>query len=282
VLHLLASLALVAATLIAARRYGVRRVALPACVPLLMSMAGPLQWVLVSGLAPAPLIGLLAAIQIERGRGYGEIIAMASVPGLALALMLMFSLDGSSDQRREIGDQVSVSLQGMGAETPEPEQLQQVIELMLQLFPGMAYLSMLFVAVVGYRMACGVAGRLQMSLPQPTPLHRWRFWDELIWGLIGALVLLLVFDGNLRTIGANALLVMAALYAVQGLALVRHALWRLGIQRFLEIVIYALLLFTSGISLVVLGLLGLMDTWFDWRRLGHARVDEVAGDDEEQ
>lgn len=280
-LHLLASLALVAATLIAARRFGIQRVALPACVPLLLSMIGPLQWVLVSGLAPAPIVGLLAAIQVERGRPYGEIIAAACLPGLALALMLMFTLDGSADQRRELGEQVSQSLAGMGAESPEPEQLQQLIEMMLALFPGMAFLSMLFVAVAGYKIACGVGQRLQMNVPPPTPMRQWRLWDGMIWGLIGALGFVLVLEGSWRTLGANVLVVMTALFAVQGLALVRHALWRLGIQRFLEIVIYGLLMFTSGISFVVLGLLGLMDTWFDWRRLGHARGDAAAGDEEQ-
>ncbi|SVD24634.1 uncharacterized protein METZ01_LOCUS377488, partial [marine metagenome] len=181
VLHLLASLALVAATLIGARRFGVRRVALPACVPLLLSMAGPLQWVLVSGLAPAPIIGLLAAIQVERGREFGQIIALASVPGLALALMLMMTIGGPGEQRQELSDQIQESLSSMGAQVPDAEQLQQVIDLMLQLFPGMAYLSMLFVAVVGYRIASSVSAAINMSLPVPTPMRQWRLWDEMIW-----------------------------------------------------------------------------------------------------
>ena len=281
-LHLLASLALVAATLIGARRFGVRRVALPACVPLLLSMAGPLQWVLVSGLAPAPIIGLLAAIQVERGREFGQIIALASVPGLALALMLMMTIGGPGEQRQELSDQIQESLSSMGAQVPDAEQLQQVIDLMLQLFPGMAYLSMLFVAVVGYRIASSVSAAINMSLPAPTPMRQWRLWDEMVWGLVGSLGLLLVFDGGPRTLAANVLLVIVALYVVQGLALVRYALWRLGVQRFLELVIYALLMFTSGISFVILGMLGLMDTWFDWRRLGPAQSDESADDDEQQ
>ena len=279
VLHLLASLSLVAATLLGARRFGVRRMALPACLPLVLSMAGPLQWVLLSGLAPAPLIGLLAAIQVERGRSYGQIMALASIPGLALALMLLFAIGESQQQRQDLSEQIQVSLSGMGAEVPDAEQLQQVIDLMLKLFPGMAYLSMLFVAVVGYWIACRIGMRLNLSLPPPTPMRDWRLWDEMIWGLVGSLALLLVFDGGLRTMAANTLVAMAALYVVQGLALVRYATRRLGVQRLLEFAIYVLLIFTSGVSFVVLGMLGLMDTWFDWRHLGPSQSDEPADDD---
>ena len=88
--------------------------------------------------------------------------------------MLMMTIGGPGEQRQELSDQIQESLSSMGAQVPDAEQLQQVIDLMLQLFPGMAYLSMLFVAVVGYRIASSVSAAINMSLPVPTPMRQWR------------------------------------------------------------------------------------------------------------
>ena len=75
----------------------------------------------------------------------------------------------------------------------------------------------------------------------------------------------------MRDLAINVALVLGLLYATQGLALIRHLLWRLGVQRFLEVLVYALLVFTSGLSLMLLVLLGLGDNWFDWRRIENGK-----------
>lgn len=106
-----------------------------------------------------------------------------------------------------------------------------------------------------------------MALPPARPFHLWRPWEELIWVLIGALVVGLIGAGLLEDLALNAAMVMLIIYAVQGLALVRYYIQRLGIARLLELLFYTLLFFTSGLALLILASLGLLDTWFDWRRL---------------
>ena len=232
----------------------------------------PFQWILVSGLAPAPLIGLLAAIQVERQQKYGDILLAASLPGALLALFLLFGLREDSWERGDFIAGVAASLEEVAAngELPDSEQL---IELTLKLLPGIAYVSLLFVAVLGYRLAQGLGDRLSTPLPAVTPLRQWRLWESCIWVLIAALAGLLTGEGLVRDLAINLTLVLGLLFATQGLALVRHLMWRLGAQRFLEVLVYTLLAFTSGLSLMFLALLGLGDTWFDWRRIGH-RKDE--------
>ena len=267
-------------TLLGARRFGVRHVAVVACLPLLASLLAPLQWVLLSGLAPAPLIGLLAAIQVDRGRRYGEILLAASAPGVLLALFLLFGLRGESWERGDFVAAVAASLKEVAAnaQLSDTEQLQQLVELTLRLLPGMAYVSLLLVAVLGYRVAQVVGERLGLPVPPAAPMRSWRLYEMCIWALIAAFAGLLVGDGLLRDLAINTVLVFGLLYAAQGLALVRHLMWRLGVQRFLEVLVFALLAFTSGLSLMFLALLGLGDTWFDWRRIGH-RKDEPPPDD---
>jgi hypothetical protein len=255
-------------------------VAFAACLPLLVSFMAPFQWILLSGLAPAPLIGLLAAVQVERGRRYGEMLAAASLPGGLLALFLLVGLSDDSWERGDFVAGVAASLEEVvaNAQLSDSEQLESLIELTLRLLPGMAYVSMLFVAVLGYQVAQRIGERIGLSLPAAPPMRRWRLWESFIWALIAALAGLLVGAGMVRDLAVNVALVLGLLFAVQGLALIRHLLWRLGVQRFLVVLVYALLAFTSGLSLMFLALLGLGDTWFDWRRIGH-RQDEPPPDD---
>ncbi|MEE2658578.1 MAG: DUF2232 domain-containing protein [Candidatus Latescibacterota bacterium] len=268
--HLLGSLTLVAAMLIGARRYGARRMAFPALIPLLLSMAAPFQWVLMS----APLIGWLAAVQVERGRSYGDAIAAASIPGAGLGLLLLGALHGEMLPTRDLVDSWVPALQEVGTEAPLPDtvSLEQLVETMLAVLPGTAYLSLLMVAVLGYRVAEAVGPRFGTQVPAAVPLHRWRLWETLIWALIVCLAMSFLADeGLISGLAVNGLLVLSVLYAVQGLAVARWLMRRMQVQRFLEVLVYALLVFTSGVSVLALAGIGLMDTWFDWRRLGHRR-----------
>ena len=245
-----------------------------AALPLLLSVIGPFQWVLASGMAPAPMIGWLAAVQVQRGRSYGQIIALASLPGLALGLMQASGLGGPDAQRERVGGEVAAFLEGAGGEAPDAAMLQELVELLLMLLPGMAYLSVLLIAVLGYRLAVAIGERTGTRLPPAVPLRDWRLWEELIWLPIGALALMLLGGESIRGIAVNVALVMLLLYAAQGLGLVRFLLWRLGAQRFLVVLVYVLLAFTSSVSLLALAFSGLADTWFDWRRLGHRRDED--------
>ena len=140
----------------------------------------------------------------------------------------------------------------------------------MRLQPGIEYVSVLLLAVLAYQLGQLVAQRLQLGLPAPVPVRQWRLWDQLIWVLISGVALVLVTgEGLLGDLALNAVAVMFVLYAVQGFALSRHYLWRMGAPRLLEILYYTVLLFTSGVAALVLAGIGLMDTWFDWRRLGH-------------
>ena len=245
-MSLLASLVLVAATLLGARRFGVRRVVLPACLPMLLSFSSAFHW--ASGVAPAPLIGWLAALQVERGRGYGQIIAVASLPGLVLGLLQAGGFLGYDGQREQVAAEVRRFLQGSGTEVQlgDAEVLKQLVEMVLVLLPGVAYLSILLIAVCGYRLAQAASQWTGTTLPPAVPLRRWRMWEELIWVPIGALALLLVGGESFRGLAVNAAVVMLLLYSAQGLGLARHLMWRLGAQRYLVVLVYALLAFGGG------------------------------------
>jgi Predicted membrane protein (DUF2232) len=101
--------------------------------------------------------------------------------------------------------------------------------------------------------------------PAPTPFARFGFSDQLVWGWVMGLALaLLPLPPMARSVGANLLLVLAALYAVRGLAV----FWA-GSGRVPRPVIAAVGIVAMVLLPFVLGgltLLGLADTWLDFRR----------------
>lgn len=111
--------------------------------------------------------------------------------------------------------------------------------------------------------------RTRLGPPLGT-LRTFRFNDQLVWGVVaGAAMLLVPSLAPLRVVGANLLAFFGALYALRGFGVLRWwapekwaALAALGIALLLPVLGVALLAGTLGLIAL---LLGLGDTWQDWR-----------------
>jgi hypothetical protein len=101
--------------------------------------------------------------------------------------------------------------------------------------------------------------------PAPAPFSAFRFSDQLVWGWVVALALCLLPLPKLAAfVGANLLLVLAVMYAMRGLAVFSAGSGRVPgpVIAALTVVAMFLLPFVVG----GLTLLGLADTWLDFRR----------------
>jgi len=98
----------------------------------------------------------------------------------------------------------------------------------------------------------------------------WQLPDRLVWGFIAAAAGTLILPGGLRIFCLNLLLIWAALFFLQGLAVLVRLLLRLRTPRPLRIVIY-LFLGVQAYGIILLSLLGLADIWADFRKLGPGR-----------
>ena len=125
-------------------------------------------------------------------------------------------------------------------------------------------------------------GRARLGPPLAS-LGDFRFNDQLVWGLIAGLVILLLPSLSpsrsggfraLRTPGLNLIVFFLSLYALRGFGVLS---WMLSSRTLAIVVAVTLVLvlvpMTAGIALPGLlslvtaaGVLGLGDTWFDWRR----------------
>ena len=260
-LLLIVSVGSPAAVLLACRRYGAQRLLAPV---VLISLC--IAWLFDPSLGFAPFVGLIAGLQIERRKSYGQIIAAAAIPGVLQALLLLVGQEVLP--REEVVDQLLGQFEGLEQyPAGEGNSLREHLLLLMRILPGAMFTFMLFTAVMAYRLSQVAAGYLQVALPQALPFGMWRPWNQLIWVLIAGLALLLLGSGKVEDLALNLMAVMAILYAVQGLAVLRFYIRRLGIPGLVELLFYLILVFTSSVALFLLAGLGLMDTWFDWRRL---------------
>ena len=93
--------------------------------------------------------------------------------------------------------------------------------------------------------------------------------DHLVWGAIGAGVLLASRQERLEAAGLNLLLVLMPLYVIQGLAVFRHFFQRIGLPRLLQVVSFGLLAM-QPLLLVAVSCVGLSDLWIDFRKIRQA------------
>lgn len=129
------------------------------------------------------------------------------------------------------------------------------------LFPSLAALE----ALVALALAWAVYHRLARVRVGPplSPVREFRFNDQLVWGVVAGLGLVVVPGVTaLRMIGANLLLFSGALYTVRGVGVF---MWMASPGRLATAALVVLgLLFWNVLGVMALGL-GVGDTWFDWR-----------------
>ncbi|MFN8581444.1 MAG: DUF2232 domain-containing protein [Gemmatimonadaceae bacterium] len=100
--------------------------------------------------------------------------------------------------------------------------------------------------------------------PPLSPLREFRFNDQLVWGLVvGITIVVLPTLASLRGFGLNLLAFFGVLYSLRGLGVLS---WFLAPRRIAPVLLIVLALIALPfIGLFSLGL-GLGDTWFDLRR----------------
>jgi hypothetical protein len=128
-------------------------------------------------------------------------------------------------------------------------------------------------------LAWGLHHRLSRARIGPPlgSLKSFRFNDQLVWGLVvGVTIVILPSLASLRVVGLNLLVFFGALYALRGLGILRWLASErvavvsvVGLAVLLPFVGLGLLAATlSGVALAI----GLGDTWGDWRNRGARQI----------
>ena len=194
--------------------------------------------------------------------------------------------DELAKAKEGLAAQMSSLLQGgSGAKSFSTEELQAITEISLKLQPAAVsifWLGLLTVAAMVLRRRLAKRG---LSKPSP-PLSRWKSPDLMIWLLFAPAALLLLdqrhwlgeVEGWISDLSLNVVIVMLTVYLFQGMMVLLEKISRLGLPK----LVASLMLFSGlilaalpagrGIALGFLAL-GILDTWFDFRKLNPKQND---------
>ncbi|HEX9145093.1 MAG TPA: DUF2232 domain-containing protein [Candidatus Binatia bacterium] len=147
------------------------------------------------------------------------------------------------------------------------ERTPQIVAMMLQLLPGLVFVSISLVVLANVLLLCRRFPENRAQWISVANLREWNGPEPMVWGLIACgFVLMIPGLEGLRVLGANVLLVIAAFYFAQGLSIIAYFFHKNNVPRFLRAVTYGLIAFEQIFTVLVVGL-GLFDLWGDFRRL---------------
>lgn len=148
--------------------------------------------------------------------------------------------------------------------------LTQIIEtiraIIPRILPGLLAGSVLVTVWLNQLVSIRVLRRFRADrLPWPG-YDKWQLPDSVVWLAIIAVILSLVGNDSLNTIGYNLAIVAVLLYFFQGMTVLVHILNRFNVPVYLRMVLYIVFVFQSY-GLLLLSLTGLIDIWLNIRKL---------------
>jgi uncharacterized protein YybS (DUF2232 family) len=144
----------------------------------------------------------------------------------------------------------------------------QIIDTMLQLLPALVFMGLAFVVLVNVVLLLRRFPERRGEWLSLASLREWKGPEFLVWGLIACgFAMFIPGLESVRVVSANVLVIIAACYFAQGLAVIAYFFHKNKVPRFLRGVTYVLIVFQQIFTLLVVGL-GLFDLWGDFRRLG--------------
>jgi len=153
----------------------------------------------------------------------------------------------------------------LGLASLAPESWASIKSFLLETYPSLIFLALLFAATANFYLARRIGQRHLFTAEGPDfPFSSWCISDGWVWGVIISLTLYLLALPS-RRLGSNLLLALGGLYLLQGLAILSSFLqhWKLSLP--LRVPIYFLSL-SHPFLLCGLALVGLADVWLNLRR----------------
>ena len=274
-------------------RWGIRTAVLATVVAasLLLQVFGPLN--AISAVALFAPLGLALGWGVWRHlrAQWTILIGAAAFLGSTLAAMALAMTILHQDLVDEFirvqvqAMQMALSVQKrLGASAPQLDDLQKTITILPQFLhtalPVLLALGALVWAYLSYIVARAVFRRIGHELPAVPALLTWRLNPLLSPGLLWSAALVsLVGVRNPRTAGLalDAMIVVVFVFGFQGALVGLAWMKQRQIPRFGQVMAGVLVLSVGFYAILALAILGIMDTWFDYRRLGRSSTSSTPG-----
>lgn len=142
-----------------------------------------------------------------------------------------------------------------------------LIHHLVRLIPGITVATSVFQAACCF----GLSRLVLLKKPEKAPvlsspsLADWYAPDSWVWGLIAALVLILVPVQAAKIAGWNLSILYAVVYLTQGVSVIEHYLRKARIRPFIRGLMHSLILALPSVVFVIA--LGVVDIWADLRKV---------------
>ncbi len=196
---------------------------------------------------------------------------------LGLAILMYLSLISGSMPWSVIGTHISLVVQeniDMYSRAGIPLQhielirnnADQITRVLVGLFPSIALVGTIFLVWVNILEGKWLFRKKGMWYPSFGDLSLWKTLDKTVWLVVIAGICIMVPLETLRILGLNILIVLLFIYMLQGLAIMSFFFQTKNVPVLLRAFGY-LLVFAQQFLLLIVAVVGLIDTWIDFRKL---------------
>ncbi|MEA4882801.1 MAG: DUF2232 domain-containing protein [Clostridia bacterium] len=249
---------------------------------------GPIDGLIV--LASVGFVGLSLGFCLSKRISWITTIAFTSIAALGMIVMDFLlgavaarlspaaSLAQMQKLMLEAGAQAQAIYKKMGVAEETLKAGTQLFDMLPKLFetflPVVAIMIAVTAAGIAYAVTRFVLKRTNHYVDPIPPFQEWRIEWQWAWGLIAGILL-----GNagaiwkmpiVATVGQNIMVAFWMLYGVQGVAVLWWSLAKYNVAKGLRVLI-ALMIYTSPALNPLLPLAGVLDGWFDFRKMAAKR-----------
>ncbi len=133
---------------------------------------------------------------------------------------------------------------------------------LVELYPAMTILTIAIMLLVLVVFLSRKAGNF---LPAQGLFHTWKVAEHLVWILIVSGAAVLFADGAWHRLALNVLVIILAIYFLQGLAILNHFFNLKGVPPFFRVLGYFLVVVSFPLRILATGV-GIFDLWIDFRK----------------
>ncbi len=210
---------------------------------------------------------------IEKTVLYAGLLLLA----MAFAILIWVSLSTGNMPWSVVGTHISAVVQkniDLYSRTGIPAQhielirsnADQITRALIGIFPSVALVGTFFLVWVNILEGKWLFRIRGMWYPSFGDLSRWRIRDKTVWLVVIAGVCVIIPFDTARIVGLNMLIVLVFIYMLQGLAIMSFFFQSKNVPAFLRAFGY-FLVFAQQFLLLIVAMVGLIDTWADFRKL---------------
>lgn len=226
------------------------------------------------------LLGILLHHYVARKRlpwDHGILLSSLIVLGMLTLLVVVYQIAISFDavdwMRGEIHQTGRTLLQldsvENAADPPSWIGSEKLTEFILRIFPALIILTIWLEGIVNVSLFTRITSRGAFGARQITLRPEFSSWicpDKLVWGGILGGFLIITRISLLVTIGINTVILLAAIYFLQGIAIVSFLFKKKKVPLGFRVMGYTLIAVIQVLPILIAAM-GLFDIWMDFRKL---------------